>query len=206
MGKAGRKSSTPDDQAAALDEARERLRFLHQHGFLYRRGALTGDGFVRAEARKLVSDMEFPWWCLFKDKVRDLLLRLLDEKPAAPRAKKGRPSNNRRDYWIVAVLARLVAMYNVPLTRSRRRADSPRPGGLSACAIVAQELAKLGIKLDEAGVEAVWSKRRPQLTAREIDEHSGLPRTIEMQRGTQKKIDAALELLRARLMDIKSAR
>jgi hypothetical protein len=88
--------------------------------------------------------------------------------------KKGRPSNVDRDYWIVKVLARLVAVYKVPLTRSRRPAVRPRPG-LSACAIVAQALEELGIKLNEAGVEAVWSKRRPQLTAREINGDSPLP-------------------------------
>jgi hypothetical protein len=145
--------------------------------------------------------MEFPWWCLFEDEVRDLLLRRLDEKPAAPRRKKGRPSNNNLDYWIVLVLARLVAKYNVPLTRSRRRAVRPR--GLSACAIVAQTLGELGIKLNEAGVEAVWSRRRPQRSASEIDEHSGLPRTIEMNPRDQEMIDAALKADR---LDIESAR
>jgi hypothetical protein len=131
-----------------------------------------------------------------RDYLRDYLLRLLDEKPAAPRARKGRPSNVDRDYWIVKVLARLVAMYNVPLTRSRRPAVRPRPG-LSACAIVAQALGGLGIKLNEAGVEAVWSKRRPQLTPREIDSDSPL-----LSEPDREMIEARVKAL----MDTESAR
>jgi hypothetical protein len=137
---------------------------------------------------------------LGREDLRDYLSRVLDEKPATPRAKKGRPSNVSRDYWIVLVLARLAAMYGVPLTRSRRRANDVRPHRrLSACATVAQTLGELGIKLDEAGVEAIWSKRRPKLSPREIDEREELPRSIELNRRTQKRIDA-------RLKDFESAR
>jgi hypothetical protein len=159
---------------AALEEARERL------GFLHRLGALDDD--PRVQARKLVMRIQFPVGFVPSggiEKLREYLLQLLSEKRAALGAKKGRPANVGRDFWIVQVLARLVAMYSVPLTRSRRRAVRPRPR-LSACAIVAQALGELGIKLDEAGVEAIWSKRRPQRSASEINDHSALPRTIEL--------------------------
>jgi hypothetical protein len=194
VGKAG-KNNTPNDPTRALEEARERLGFLHRLGFM--------DDDDRIRARKLVRWIEFPTGLRVAggiEQFRSYLLRLLDEKRRAPG--KGRPSNKHRDHRIVQVLARLVVMYNVPLTRSRRRAVRPRPG-LSACAIVAQALGELGIKLNEAGVEAVWSKRRPQLTPREIDEHSRLPRTIELDPRDQEIIDAALKAAR---LDIESAR
>jgi hypothetical protein len=112
------------------------------------------------------------------ENIREDLLRALSEKSATSRAKKGRPSNVDRNFWIVRMLARLVVKYGVPLTRSRRRTDDARPRRRwSACAIVAQTLGELGIKLDEAGVEAIWSKRRPPRSPREInDERGGLPR------------------------------
>jgi hypothetical protein len=197
VGKAGKKN-TPTRVGPALEEARERL------GFLHRLGALNDDD--RVWARKLVMLIEFPVGFNIiggVEKLREYLLQVLDEKPA-PRAKKGRPSHDSRDYWIVRVLARLVAVYNVPLTRSRRRAVRPR--GLSACAIVAQALGEIGIKLDEAGVEAIWSRRRPQLAPHEIDKQRGLPRSMEMDPRDQ-ETDAQLKA-DARLLgiDIESAR
>jgi hypothetical protein len=199
VGKAGKKNTTTFEQEPALEEARDRLGWLHRLGFL--------NDDDRVWARNLVMRIEFPE--SFRatggiERLREYLLRLLDEKRAAPGAKKGRPSNKKRDYWIVRVLARLVVMCNVPLTRSRRRANDvrPRPGS-SACAIVAQVLQELGIKLNEAGVEAVWSKRRPQLTAREIDKQPGLPRTFKFDPRDQEMIDARLKADR---LDIESAR
>jgi hypothetical protein len=194
VGRAG-KQNTPIEPA--LEEARERLGWLHRLGFL--------DDDPRVRARKLVMLIEFPVGFVPSggiEQLREYLLQLLSEKRVAPDGKKGRPSNDSRNYWIVQVLARLVAMYNVLLTRSRRRADDRR---LSACAIVAQALGELGIKLAEAGVEAVWLKRRPQQSPREIDERSPLPRTIELDQRTQKMIDARLKA-DARLRDIESAR
>jgi hypothetical protein len=197
VGKAGKKNTPKDTLRAklskaaeepALEEARQRLRFLH------RLGALDDDPRVRA--RKLVMMIEFPVGFIPLggiEKLREHLLQLLSEKRAAPGAKKGRPAKLGRDFWIVQVLARLVAMCSVPLTRRRRRADDVRPRRLSACAIVAQTLGELGIKLNEAGVEAIWSKRRPQRSASEIDEHSSLPRSIEPDRRGQEIIDAAIK-------------
>jgi hypothetical protein len=218
VGKAGKKN-TPKEEPA-LEEARERLRFLHGLGAL-------DDDPRRARARAYLKMIEFPVGFSLgcedapltdgepsQDEaehppqlnLRDYLLRLLDEKPA--RAKEGRPANVARDFWIVQVLARLVVMYGVPLTRSRRRAVRPRR--LSACAIVAQALGEVGIKLDEAGVEAVWSKRRPypQLSASEIDKHSSLPRTIELDQRDRKIIDAAIkaEKRAARRKTLRAAR
>jgi hypothetical protein len=196
VGKAANKNTPKQARIEpALEEARERLGWLHRLGFL--------NDDDRVWARRLVMQIEFPkyfWVTGGIEKLREYLLRLLDEK--APGAKKGRPSNDNRDYWIVLVLARLVAMYNVPLTRSRRQAVGPR-SGLSACAIVAQALGELGIKLNESGVEAVWSKRRPQRSASEIDGDSPLPRTIAMD---PRDMEIALAQLEADRLDFESAR
>jgi hypothetical protein len=129
MGKAGKKNIPNEPTRAsiedALEEARDRLGWLHRLGFL--------NDDDRVWARRLVMQIEFPkyfWVPGGIGPLREYLLRLLDEK--APGAKKGRPSNKNRDYWIVRVLARLVVMFNLPLTRSRRPAVRPRPGQRAA--------------------------------------------------------------------------
>jgi hypothetical protein len=151
VGKAGKRNTPKNILRAsiepALEEARKLLRLLYPEGF----------------------------W-LGHSNLRHYLLPLLDEMPATPLTTIGRPSNPGRDAAIVAVLARLVVKYEIPLMCSRRGPHRR----LSACAIVAQALGEIGIHLNEAGVEAVWSKRRPQLSPHEIDARSLLPRTIEL--------------------------
>jgi hypothetical protein len=157
----------------ALEEARQLL------GLLYRLDALEpGDYRMSFDARNWLMHAKSSWMVMGGDEnMREYLFRLLSEKPAASRAKKGRPSNVNRDFWIVRMLARLVVKYGIPLTRSRRRTDDTRPRRRSsACAIVAQTLGELGIKLNEAGVEAIWSKQRPQRSPREINDDRDLPR------------------------------
>jgi hypothetical protein len=168
VGKAGNRNTPENISRASIEPALQEARTLL--GMVYRLDALEADPH-RARARRMVMQTKFSRY------LRDYLLRVLDEKPATPRAKRGRPSNTNRDYWIVRVLARLVVLHNLPLTRRR--------GGLgrrlSACAIVAQVLGELGIKLEEAGVEAIWSKRRSIRQARS-------------------------EMMEARLKDLESAR
>jgi hypothetical protein len=157
----------------ALEEARHLLRLLYGLGAIE-----PGDDAMRILARNWLMHAKSSWLVVGGDeKVREYLLRLLSEKSATSRAKRGRPSNVDRNFWIVRMLARLVVKYGVPLTRSRRRTDDVRlRRRSSACAIVAQALGELGIKLDEAGVEAIWSKRRPQRSPREINDDRDLPR------------------------------
>jgi len=102
--------------------------------------------------------------------VRDYVVRRLDEKPT--KREGGRPSNVSRDYWIAKLIAILKVEYGLSPTRRKRTGDP------SGSAIVAQVLRELGIDLDETGVEAVWSKRRPRRSPSEIRHDWRMPTNV----------------------------
>jgi hypothetical protein len=64
----------------------------------------------------------------------------------------------RRDFWITHVIELLVDKYRLTPTRSRASAAKYQQQ-LTACAIVARALSKLGITLAESAVEVIWSRR-----------------------------------------------
>jgi hypothetical protein len=155
VGKAGKKNTTTFEQEPALEEARKLLRLLYPEVIL--------DG---------VSYPSFLWGTPLggNKNAHHYLSPLLDKDWNI--TKIGGPRDPHRDAAIVAVLARLAVKYKIPLTL-RRGGLHRRP---SACAIVARALGGIGVNLKEAGVESVWSKRRPHLAPHEIDALSRLPR------------------------------
>ena len=153
----------PADTAteAARDAARGLLGFYHRYGALD-----PGDDHMRALARTALMHAGLP------DRVLDYVLRRLDEKPS--KRGGGRPSNVSRDFWIVQTVACVAVGHGLWPTRRRGRAHR-RP---SACAVVAQVLGELGMELDEGGVEAVWGKRRPRRSPREIADEWRMPANV----------------------------
>jgi hypothetical protein len=146
---------------AALEEARQRLTWLYQYGALD-----PGDDYMRPLAQLHVMNAGFP------DRVRDYVLRRLDEKPSTKR-EDGRPPNTARDYWIVMVLAILKVEHGLSPTR-RKGTDDP-----SGSAVVAAVLVQLGIeKLNEGGVATVWGKRRPRRSPEEIVNEWRMPANV----------------------------
>jgi hypothetical protein len=93
MGKAGKKNTTTFEQEPALEEARTLLRLLYPEGFWL--GVNLGGN----------------------KNAHHYLSPLLDEDWNI--TKIGRPSDPHRDAAIVAVLARLVVKYKIPLTLRR---------------------------------------------------------------------------------------
>jgi hypothetical protein len=82
-----------------------------------------------------------------------ILLRRFMTPPAPQRG--GSPhGQHRRNLYIVGMVSRLVDMGIKP-TRNR----AARDGAESGCSAVAKALARVGIHIDETGVEKVWAKR-----------------------------------------------
>jgi hypothetical protein len=173
------------DAEAALNEAREHLGLLKRLGFL-EPGVEGLEAHIRWRARiqlRLEAVPERPARAaavgetialdaakepLRARDVRDYLLRLLSEKPTPP-PKKGRPSTEFRDFWIVQVIACLVASYSLTPTRNRVPNPTPHQQQPTACEIVAMVLDELGTSLAKtSSVEAIWSRR---LTLSEALDH-----------------------------------
>jgi hypothetical protein len=78
---------------------------------------------------------------------------LLDFEPP-PVRRRGRRANLDRDYWITRAIKAVIERGFDP-TRNREATGA----AVSACAIVAEALKQMEIKLNERGVETIWSKR-----------------------------------------------
>jgi hypothetical protein len=127
--------------AAALVEARRHLEFLERWGEL-KPGAADEDFIVRSYV--LIKLLSVPSAHTFDEGERAFLLRLLSEnKKAAARRKKGRPTTKSRDFWIVQVVERLRKVHGLTPTRNRSRNrgnNSGRQKRLTACGVVAPGL------------------------------------------------------------------
>ena len=85
--------------------------------------------------------------------VMGILIRRFKTPPARQRG--GSPhGRHRRNLYIVGMVSRLVDMGIKP-TRNR----AARGGVESGCSAVAKALARVGIHIDETGVEKVWANR-----------------------------------------------
>jgi hypothetical protein len=148
-------AATATEVEAALAEARDHLGLLKRLGFL-EPGVEGLEAHTRWRARVALRLPARKW----PADVRDYLLRVLSEKPT-PTPMKGRPSTEFRDYWLRQVIACLVAVHDLTATRNRSPSNNstPRQQQPTACEMVAEELAELGIDLTEASVEAIWSQR-----------------------------------------------
>jgi hypothetical protein len=132
---------------AALDAAVKCLRAIHERGHLE-----PDEEYVDAaeRAHALYALLFNP---TISDDVRDWFLRQVDQ-PGPP--KLGRSSVQRRNFWITCVIRGLVNEHAFKATRSRDSKSQQQP---TACAIVAQALSQLGITLNEATIEDIWSRR-----------------------------------------------
>jgi hypothetical protein len=143
-----RSPAEPDARTeVALDEAYECLRAIRQ------RGCLEPDEEYEDAAERAHALIALLFNPTISDDVRDWWLRLADQ-PGPSR--KGRSAKRRRDFWITHVIELLVDKYDLTPTRSR---GSKYQQQLTACAIVARALSKLGITLAESTVEVIWSRR-----------------------------------------------
>jgi hypothetical protein len=139
-----RSPAEPDARTeVALDEAYECLRAIRQ------RGCLEPDEEYEDAAERAHALIALLFNPTISEDVRDWWLRLADQ-PGPSR--KGRSAKRRRDFWITHVIELLVDKYDLTPTRSR---GSKYQQQLTACAIVARALSKLGITLAESAVEAI---------------------------------------------------
>jgi hypothetical protein len=145
------RNPAPDAKvAAALDEARQRL------GFLHRLGALKSDEIEDPTRRRACFELRNPQFDL---SARNYLLRLLEGQDPTPVPRRGRPTTKKRDYWIAQMVARLVNAYGP--TPTRNRGNNPGHQRLTACEIVAQVLGEIGTtNINGASIEVIWSRRR----------------------------------------------
>jgi hypothetical protein len=81
--------------------------------------------------------------------VRNWLYRLIRERPNVPRRRRRK---GQRDAIIANVVAHISNEYGLAPTRNRASRQA------SACSVVSEVLAELGIHLDEIGVEDVWRR------------------------------------------------
>jgi hypothetical protein len=88
------------------------------------------------------------------------IMHLLFFDPSPVKRRRGRCANPDRDYWITAAIEEVIARGFEP-TRNREATEAP----FSACAIVAEVLKQMGIKLSERGVETIWAKREMSVKA-----------------------------------------
>jgi hypothetical protein len=132
---------------AALDAAYECLRAIQQRGHL-EPDEEYADAAERAHA--LYALLFNP---TISDDVRDYYLRLTDQ-PGPPQP--GRPSVQRRNFWITCVIRGLVNEHGLQATHNREQNPCRQP---TACGIVARVLNELGIRLNEATIEDIWSRR-----------------------------------------------
>ena len=141
---------------AALDEAYKCLCVIQQ------RGCLDPDEEYEDAAERAHALYALLFNPTISDDVRDWWLHLADQPEPS---RRGRPAMRRRDFWITHVIELLVDKYRLTPTRSRASAAKYQQQ-LTACAIVARALSKLGITLAESAVEVIWSRRSIDIISR----------------------------------------